>query len=386
MARSATARSFGPDGACMQDFHPASVIAGACILLIVALLPVRRNSGKRYAVFGFIFAAVATLCILNMGLDLAGYVVDCADEQILKANLDQVRSDYAGHVPRNLVVIEGSSQTALALDAQAIEEKLRGWGYDVTVVDLAISGGNLLERYTLMQRFTMEMRRRGLPYASNTRLLFELHPDYDHEPLRFFAFYEDTLQTYHYSEFSNLLYAWRAYRGAGGALDKQALSTFGDFLSHCIVWTFKIGLLPKMQKFDLLTPMQAFTPYDGPVKTNGYNRRAFPDLVAKKGTKGISAQAMNRRVQRVTSLFGDGLSGYGYFLIPSLDRRKMNYGHAVCARRLAPVCIDASDPSIYKTLDASHDYYNRDHLNREGARIYSDYFARQLVADQVVVK
>jgi hypothetical protein len=370
----------------MQDLHPASIVVGACILLVIALLPVRASSGKRWAFTGFILATLATLFLMDAGLGLSGFVVDFTDEQILKANMDRVQADFTGHTPRNLLVLEGSSQSALGLDAGRIEDDLRHAGYDVTVVDLAISGGNLLERYTLMRRFTAEMHQRGIPYPANTRVLFELHPQYDRDPLRFFSYYKDTLQTYYYSRFSNFFYAWHAYRDAGGAVDKLALTTFGDFFSHCMVWTFKIGMLPKMQEFDRLTPMQPFTPFDGPPARGTYKQQDFPDLRTRYRPGVVHVDAIDRRTQRAAALFGDNLSGEGFFLVPSRDPRKMDYGHRACGMALAPVCIDSSGPDIYGALPGKTSYYDRDHLNTGGARIYSDWFAQQLIAQQAVVK
>ncbi|HEY3859807.1 MAG TPA: hypothetical protein VGM47_09395, partial [Gammaproteobacteria bacterium] len=177
-----------------------------------------------------------------------------------------------------------------------------------------------------------------------------------------------------------------AYRRAGGAVDELALTTFGDFLSHCMVWDFKIGMLPKMQEFDALAPMRPFTPLDGPAVRGTYRRKQFPDLKTRSHPGVVPVSAIEQRTQRAISLFGGTVTGYGFFLVPSQDPKKMRYGHQACSLNLAPICIDSSVPAIYGVLPADTSFYDRDHLNIGGARIYSDWFAQQLIKEQAVIK
>ena len=371
----------------MFDSQLAQVITGACILLAIVLIPVRQHSTSKFAFIGFMAGIAAIIASGSVLFYFGDFVLDGDDEQILKAQIDHVSAaETNGHIPRNLLIIDGSSQTALGLDTARVEADLRSRGYDVTIVDLSLVGGNLLERYTLDERFKDEMRRHGLAYGSNTRLLLELHPKYDADPLRFFNVNEKAARTYYYANLSNLYFTINYYQESNRIFDAKTISSLGDMLSHCFLWSFKIGFVPEMKRFDSLVGESPYAPKEGQYETftfSTYDADRYTRLDSNI-VSDTSFASLAIRVARLKGLFSSSIKETDYFLVPSLDHVKMQYGHAYCATHKSEACIDSSNPKLLSQLDNAQYWLNRDHLNNEGSPVFSAYFADELVAQAVV--
>jgi len=371
----------------MPDSQLAQVITGACILLAIAFIPVRQPSSNKFAFAGFMAGIAVIIACTSALFHFADFVVDGDDEQILKAQIDHVAAAEAnGHIPRNLLIIDGSSQTALGLDIAAVEADLGSRGYDTTIVDLSLVGGNLLERYTLDERFKDEMQRHRLSYGSNTRLLLELHPKYDADPLRFFDVNVKAARTYYYANLGNLYFTVNYYLESNRRFDAKTINILGDMLSHCFVWSFKIGFMPEMKYFDALSDLPPYTPETGQYETFVFNRydahmytRLDPRIAVQPSFLGLEVHT-----NRLKDLFSNSIGEVGYFLVPSLDRIKMQYGHTYCVTHKNSACIDSSNPTLLNQLDNAQYWLNRDHLNSEGSPVFSAYFADELVAQAVV--
>lgn len=371
-----------------MDTELTRVLVGVAILLLVALLPVRKDSGKRRAFLGFVVGIFLVLGLASLVFWAGDYVLDSSDESVIRDQIDTMLRDQAAGVPRNLIVIEGSSETALGVDGKSIEEQLRQAGYSATVVTLVGVGSNHLSRYKQMARWAAEVRRHGLAFSPNTRLLLEVTPGYDADPIRFIDKNKDSLRAYYYADLHSVVYAARMLYILGGSSDPNAMaSEFGDLISDALTSTFKVGLLPYMRRFDDVEPAPAFLPArSGYTKLKPYD----PEQYAKSASvlleprwtelEAFRGQEMAAAVGAVTEV--------DYFSVPVLPTRDqaLEYAHAFCQWRRPAPCIDATDPAIYGALDGPQFHFNRDHLSRWGAAIYSRYLAQQLIAQGVVIR
>lgn len=366
-----------------------SIAVGALALFIVCLLPVRENTGRGLAFLGVLAGAVATLAAVNGFLRFGDYVLDDRDERLIKGQILLVKAAArTGHVPDNFIIIEGSSQTAEDLDCVAMQRQLQQQGYDVLIVQLAIAGANNLERYTLVKRFSEEMRRQQLRYGKNTQLLVELHPGYETQPLALFKRDQDTLRGYYYSSFTNLGIALQTYRQLDQIPDRETLSSMGDMVSKAIMSSMTIGLLPDMERFDWLPGAPAFDANKDPWSTykfTPYDPNELTSLSPATAPQ-VSPAVVHARAKRLAGLFGSEIGATGFFFLPSTDMDKMIYGHGFCRQSAADTCLDASAPAIYPELDELPYWFNADHLTTAGMEIYSRYFADLLVTRHVVIK
>lgn len=356
------------------------------LLLVVVLFPTRQASSSRRAFLGFLIATLVTICGIALVLHSLDFVLADVGEAIVKSQIGKLRQEQASHIPKNLIIIEGSSQTALGVDYDAVEKQLRDAGYDVAVIQLSGAGGNHLERYTLLSRMAEEMQREGLSTSPNTRLMLEVAPEYDENPVIFFLANKDTLRGYHYSTLSNLWFAHRSLQIARGNPNYAAL---GAILRGALMSMFDIGLLPQMRRFDDLEPAPPFGPASRPAP-NFHFRPFAADKYVRKPAPPIDPKWIRfarYRAERIRTLYGGEAARVGYFSVPTVGYDKqMRYAHSFCHWKGAGVCIDATDPSLYGALDSADDFYNRGHLSAKGAEIYSRYFAQQLIAQGAVVK
>ena len=364
------------------------VLIGSLVLLVVVLLPVQQVTRSRYGFLGLLIGAVTTVCGVALTLHLGDFVIADEGEAIVKSQIDLMHRDQAHHVPKNLIIIEGSSQTELGIDAPAIESQLRSAGYDVTVIELAGAGGNHLERFSLLSRFAAEMRRQGLAASANTRLLLEVAPEYDGNPTIFFMTNKDTLRGYHFSSFGNFWFAVQSLQIINGSLmrNRTALATL---LHNAVVSSLDVGLVLQMQRFDDLEPIPPFAPKDQPEPDFEFKAYAA-DKYTRKPAAPLEARWIRftrYRTGRISSLFDGSITETDYFSVPTVDYDKqMRYVRSFCRWRGASPCIDATDPALYGSLDSADDYFNTVHLSGKGAEIYSRYFAEQLIAQKMVVK
>jgi hypothetical protein len=371
------------------DVEFTRVILGVCILLAVALLPVRKDSSSRYAFLSIMLGAATAIGLAALVLNLGDFVLDNPDEGIVKGQMEIMQRDQIAHVPKNLIVIEGSSQTLLGIDNAAVEEELRSSGYDATVVQLAADGGTHMERYTMLSRFAAEVMRHGLSLSPNTRLMLEVAPGYDMHPVRFFMENKDTLRGYYFADFANIAFAMHSMRIVNQQFDANNMASLAALSHDALVSTFKIGLLLQMRPFQDVDPLSSFQPMNAPKA-----RYTFRKYDAQKYVRTpaddldeASIDLTEYRTGRIADLFGSGITETDYFSVPTANNeRMMRYAHSFCRWRASAPCIDATDPAIYEVLDSADDYYNRDHLSQSGAEIYSRYFAQQLISQAVVIK
>lgn len=365
------------------------VLIGVAILLLIALLPVRKDSGSRHAFLSIALGVAIAFGLGALVLRLGDFVLDNPDEGMVKAQIEHMQQDQAGHVPRNLIVIEGSSQTLLGIDYGAIEAELRKAGYDATVVQLAADGGTHMERYTMLSRFAAEVGRHGLSFSPNTRLMLEVARGYDTHPVRFFMENKDTLRGYHFADFANIVFATRSMQIMHQRFDANDRAALAALAHDALVSTFKIGLLLQMRPFRDIEPLPSFEPMDAPRARYRF-RKYDAQRYARAPAAALDQASIDMtayRAGRIAGLFGTALTETDYFSVPTVNNEQtMRYAHSFCHWRGAAPCIDATDPSVYGMLDSPADYFNRDHLSHAGAQIYSSYFARQLIAQQVVVK
>jgi len=364
------------------------VLIGVVILLFIALLPVRKDSGSRRAFLGVALGIFIPLALANLVFYLGDFQLDNPDEGVIKAQIETMQADQAKGIPKNLVIIEGSSQTALGVDGASIERELRQAGYDTTVVTLAGLGGNHLERYKLLTRWAKEVKRHHLALSPNTRLLLEVAPGYDNNPMRFIDRNKDTLRAYYYATLPNVVYTMQSMHVINKLYDDTAIEEFTDVTADALMSSLKIGLLPYMRRFDGVDPISAFAP----ARTGVYKMKPYdPEHFVKTPPLPLDpiwTDFSTFRAHKMAVAVGDSITEVDYFSVPVMPRqdKALEYAHSFCAWRKPAPCIDSTDPAIYGAVDAPQYHYNRDHLSKSGAAVYSHYFAQQLIAQGVVVK
>ena len=363
------------------------VLVGVAILLFIALLPVRRDSSSRRAFLGFVIGVFVVLGLASLVLRVGDYQVDNRDEGVIKAQIVSMHRDQAQGVPKNLIVIEGSSQTALGVDGPTIEKDLRDAGYDSTVVTLAGLGGNHLERYKMAARWAAEVRRHGLAFSPNTRLLLEVAPGYDADPIRYILRNKQSLRAYYYADFPNVAYAVRSLQITGELGDQGKLDELASLSSDALISTFKVGLLPYMRRFDEVKAIPPFVH----ARAGVYHMKPYdPQYFATSPPMPLDpkwTEYETLRGEKMATAVGD-VTEVDYFSVPVLPTRDqaLEYAHAFCLWRKPMPCVDSTDPAIYGAVDAGRFHFNRDHLSKFGAELYSHYLAQQLIAQGMVIK
>lgn len=373
----------------MFDPQLLRVITGVIILLLIVLLPVRQGTGSKRAYLGLLIGVASVIGLCSLVLHLGHFVLVNSGEDEIKGQVERMQGDQATHIPKNLIIIDGSSETELGLDYEAVQEELRRDGYDVTVVQFAGAGATHVERYALLESFAEEIRERGLALSPNTRLMLEVVQDYDLIPTRFFKEIQHTTRGYHAATFGNLAYTMQSMRILDVAFDQNTLDDLFGLFQNVLISKLDIGLIPQMQLYDTLVDYPSFIP------NPGHNRLfKFTPYDADQYVKGPQedfkpewASFTEYRTKRIERLFGGGITESDYFSVPNdANLPAGSYAHAFCRWRGRAPCIDGTDPAIYGRLGALDYYWNRDHLTTAGAKIYSEYFAQQLIAQHVVIK
>lgn len=372
-----------------MDQQLIRVLIGTVTLLIIALLPVRRETGSRRAYLGMFIGLAGAFGIASLFLHLGDFVLDDGGESLVHSQIRVIQHDQKDHIPKNLVIIEGSSQTALGLDNAAVESYLRQAGYDASVVQLDGEGATHIGRYTLISRFLTEMRRHGLALSPNTRLMLEMSPGYDLDPLRFLGAIKDTPVGLNNASFGNMAFTVENIRLLHQPFTPATFAVLGGMFQNTLISELHIGLVLDMQRFDTLGDVSPFSPLKGQNRAYKFDTYA-PHRFVDAPPEPFQAAWLDfdtNRVRRLTALFDGKLTEADYFAVPTATNDGlMAYAHSFCVLRGKAPCIDAADSAVWGRLDSSGYYWNRDHLSAAGAPIFTRYFAEQLIAQGMVVK
>jgi hypothetical protein len=282
----------------------------------------------------------------------------------------------------NVLFIDGGSYALNAVDVSALEQQLATFGYSVQCLKLTLSAANHFERYRLYEDMKRDLVSGPGP-GQRWIFLLEAQEGYDHEPLSQFDINQDTARAFHYVTPQNAWFAFRAQHSPGVRTPPVSQWRWG-LARHMLINFFNVGLANRVASAEDIED------WDGEL-SGGKIRFRF------KGIKPVISEAkrpgpdvpvppwlFDIREARLKSLWGGEISKWVYFGVPSTRAEQQRYLHSFCKVAKQP-CIEP-DQELLKAMDKWPYWRNAGHVTRQGAGVYTEWLARQLVQLNVLSK
>ncbi len=348
---------------------PETLLAAALLLVLVASLPAVRKPGVATGLGVYGLALAAGVLLVTLGVRASGA------PRTRASSIRKYASQELSHArEKNVLLIDGGSYAARAIDERALTRELARLGYSVRAVQLAVGAGNHFERFKLYEELAGDIRARA---GAGQRWLFlaEVHYDYDFAPVAQFGENQDTDRTYHYMTPKNAWHAALALHGPGtrpAGFDHP----YWALARHSLVNAFNAGVSARV------VPWQRIKAHSGFVK--GQSMARF------KGIKSVLQEARTPREaiavppwmfeireRRERAVFAPYLADWVYFGVPSMVPVQLRYIRSFCAATKEK-CIVPADQSLLESLNEPALWYNQGHLSTRGAAIYSRWLAAEL--------
>ena len=355
-------------------FHVAvNLLLGAASLLL--LLPLRAGSGRtRQLVLGFALGLAAGILAINL------------TTSALHASRDSELRAFEKYAWRNAdpskaqVLVIGSSLTALGVDNDLITRDLKAKGYPVQVLNLAKVGTMMISQDDELDEYLA--RAKKIPEF----VFIEVGPEYWTDTGAIGpsdAYTSNAIADHGIDQFASRAKSIAAYPGSPA----QKFNEYWDLASYTLFNAFDFGLSGQLATDDQVRARNGFlvrqtrrhhvtvtkAEVDEVVKPAGLLFKTGPLPESLRFVLGF------RRMQ-IAKLKARGVKVVGFFQpeVPSLVVRE--YGLQVCHELQGVPCIIADDPVLQRKLDNPAMWYDRLHLLRPGAEIYSEWLAGKFAA------
>jgi hypothetical protein len=355
-------------------------VGAALLLVLVASFPARLSGNAAAALATALVTFSGAVFAIRQGLEHAGFVEAATGRRVVRyANRELKRA--LKRKAKNIVVVDGGSGTARALDPKTFRRQLKKQGYDASIVQVSLAGANHFERFA-MHHWLLDLirgREREEWKATNTILLSEVHDGYDKTPLVQLADNTDTDRAYSYLYPSNAFWAWKASRLEDGRVDRFDEGFEWTLLRHVLYTGLNVGTVSRLVPYAELKPKSGFSPKRRAAKKfrfKGVKRQLgwLKESPAPSEVKWLQTV----REPRLREAYRGLVDNWSYHTLPRLRKTPLQYNRATCSHKEEP-CLEV-DRALLKRLNHQSMWHDRGHLARAGAKIYSKWLADQLIA------
>jgi hypothetical protein len=298
----------------------------------------------------------------------------------LKYNIQRIRENK-DKLPANIVLIDGGSCAARAINYKLLEKILSARGYSVMALQFSKPGAPHIERKYGFEQFAKFIGPQALKRMNKKNVVFlrEVHLSYDMNPIAQFTGNYYTNSALAYLRPGN---AWLALRAAWQCRNQKVTATaitpetMVELAKHGLANAFNIGAAYRFM------PMQD-VPASDPVFDLGKKVDRFkycgPSLNTILATSTVEPLNVNWQ-----ALVDDQLAHLGlkfkpaYFAIPSLYAPQMAYCKSVTGK--TPYLTFTRDPAFLSKFDNPQSWYDEQHLLRSGCELYTAWLADQIIA------
>jgi hypothetical protein len=357
---------------------------GSALLIAVAALPTKV--AMRVGTCAVLIAAWVTIGVLVVR-DVparSGYMPRTDPARVIKQGTRALAK--AINKPKsNLIVVEGGSYAARAINTSLLQKELRKLGYRADLVQLTMAAANHFERHTVFSDLLNASKLEELEEHPNVVLMAEVQVNYDAQPLDQLQENQDTYRAFHYLSPANAAYAlWSLWVGGGTRANLER--PVWTVVRHALVNAFNVGLVERVRPASKIRSMQGYV--GGGIK----GKYRFTGLApVRKQASGPLAEIEKRpwiftvRQARMQKLWGTRLDRWVYYGVPSTNSKQMIWTRSVCAETTLP-CIAPSDSELLGALDAKENWRDAGHLTSRGSHLYTKWLAKQLVGTGTLEK
>lgn len=348
---------------------PTGTLALAALLLVVvASLPAVAGARVWASLAIWLGALLAAALLVARVPDLLGYrLVGSPPSAVVRT-----RAELNGSSEKNVLIVSGGSYAANGVDAETLENELRGLGYSVTVSMLAVNASNHFERFKMYEDVTRGVS--GPLPGQRWIYLAEIHLNYDHTPLAQLERNQDTARAYYYLTPLNAFVASRALssddiKPVDERIDRWLL------VRHALIQTFNVGLDAR------LMPQEEIAPGSRRARRDRKRRFRFnPKPLLREARKPqppvpVPSWLFEIREPREKALWSRYDASLVYFGVPSTSPKQLRYVRSFC-QATRETCI-APDLPLLEGLRASS-WKDAGHMTPKGAKRYSAWLAREL--------
>jgi len=349
-----------------------TLAAAVVVLVLAGSLPAVKGPAVRSGALAYVAALLAGVLLVSQAVRWSHAAPSTRASQIRKyavAALSKTKE-------KNVLILDGGSYAARALDPEALTEELEKLGFSVKVVHLGLGAANHFERYRMQEEIVesaLLMPRPGQRWL----LLAEVQSGYDYQPLAQLGENQDTERTFHYLTPTNAWYALQAMSDLKNR-ESSLQQPFWTVFRHSLVNTFNVGVS------SWLVP-------DSRIKSqSGFVRGTRDGKYRYRGLDGVLAEATNPgpplpvpdwlfeiREARLRALWAERVTRWIYYGVPSTNPNGLRYVRTFCSVTKEK-CISPDDLKLLTKLDSAPLWYNAGHLSTKGAPIYSRWLAQRL--------
>jgi hypothetical protein len=354
-----------------------TLVIASLVLAFAASLPAVATPLVRSGVAAYIAALLAGAALVSIILARRPYVAPGNVSPVTKYAVAELTEP----TEKNVLVIDGASYVLNGVDAQIVQDELRKLGYSARAVKLAFGGANHFERIRLHEDVTSRIPP-GPRAGQRWVFLAEVMLGYDQEPLNQFFENTDSVRAFHYL---NLRNAWDASR----ALRSEHITPIQDedwqwrVARHAMVNAFNAGVISRMVPEEELEPVTGLASKGR--KRFKYDFKALLREARKPGPPiPVPPWVFEIREPRERAIWDTFGIEWVYFGVPSTRPEQLRYIRNFCGVAKAP-CLHP-DEGLIRELEASTNWRNAGHLNRNGAIIYSRWLAGEIARLGVLAK
>ncbi len=380
-----------------MDFLTLTYILAILALTVLGLLRQKKkgsSAGSPVVLFVIFFLSVIlTSATLGYGVDKLNLVENHWGSRLRKT----IQQDYAQKVEarnKNLIIIDGGSWAARGIDGDYLQSILKSEGYEVTLVQLTLPGANHFERYNLHNQFLNHALELDANYLreANVVLLRELHRGYDKHPLAQFP--QNTLANRNvaYLSPSNTVAAIRAWvmRMGEGMEEKDELTgaLLRDVLVASLINFFQIGRLENLEPLSEIPSLPSYHPHE---KARDEYRGMDWIINEYKRSRDETerheqyAWIKNIKEKRLESLYQGIVDEDLLFTPPAIHAASMHYAQDYSTEN-PEVSIILPNLELYEKLDGQRFWADIQHLMEDGAKVYTEWLAQQILNKRVLIK
>jgi hypothetical protein len=348
------------------------LLLSAAIIGLCHLLP-RMHSGRPFRAS---LLAIGGFVMVQIGLSFAIAELKLTPKGAFHELLHQL-TDYDDE--RYVVLLIGSSYTAVGIDPEGLARILSGSGRAAIVHRLAVGGAPHIERLHYLKEYLARAKRKP------ELVLFEIAGGYDSGPL----------YQVHQMRFSDRMVAamdgesaWWALRYLAGAdqLSLQqrlifASEILGELAAHVSHVGFFWNSAPSDEAAILGTEESPPPTHLTDRETAELLERAAggrdlkPDWPREVPTRWMSAFI----AEEIATLQRYGASRLGFYSVPSMQAGDVAYARRFCAAMSDFPCIVGEEPELLAALRYGADWYNFDHLQGAGRDVFTRWLGDRLI-------
>lgn len=319
-----------------------------------------------------------------------GFVQNSEQLAYIKHNLDSVLM-HNGSLPENIIFIEGGSHAARGVDYQLLQTCLQDEDYSALVLQFSFPGANHFERMWALDRFSEWLDHDSSQKLMNRNLIIlrEAYSGYDYAPLAQFKrnLYRDRALSYLQPSIALLAtYGYLVFNH-----DKKIpieWDMLHDLVNHGLINTFNIGLINRaafLSRIDSPPPL-----FNIDLKNKTFKYEGIDQLLketakytpSKQLYLGWKAKTVDRWILNI-----EPWNHIAYFGTPMLRPGTLSHLNRYKSPELGTMVLSyEGEFDFVKRFAHSDCWYDRGHLARKGAQIYTQWLSEKIIQNGLLVR